>query len=106
MSSSVLLGLVFGVATALTAVMGFLLKHRGAASAPAVEVRRPVHTSLALFASRWYVIGMLVAVGSWGFHVAALALAPISLVQTVIAGGLVFLTVAADRVFGLEVTYR
>ena len=106
MSSSVLLGLVFGVVTALTAVMGFLLKHRGAASAPAVEARRPVRTSLALFGSRWYVIGMLVATGSWGFHVAALALAPISLVQTVIAGGLVFLTVAADRVFGLEVTHR
>lgn len=106
MSSSVLLGLVFAVATALTAVIGFLLKHRGAASAPAVEARRPVRTSLALFNSRWYVIGMLVAIGSWGFHVAALAFAPISLAQAVIAGGLVFLTVAADRVFGLEVTRR
>ncbi len=106
MSSSVLLGLVFAVATALTAVIGFLLKHRGAASAPAVEARRPVRTSLALFGSRWYVIGILVAIGSWGFHVAALAFAPISLAQAVIAGGLVFLTVVADRVFGLEVTRR
>ena len=106
MSPLVLLGLVFAISTALTAVIGFLLKHRGAASAPPVEARRPVRTSLALFTSRWYVIGMLVAIGSWGFHVAALALAPISLVQAVIAGGLVFLTVAADRVFGLEVTRR
>ena len=106
MSSSVLLGLVFAVATALTAVIGFLMKHRGAASAPAVEARRPLRTSLGLFASRWYVMGMLVAIGSWGFHVAALALAPISLAQAVIAGGLVFLTVAADRVFDLEVTRR
>jgi len=106
MSPSVLLGLVFAVATALTAVIGFLLKHRGAASAPPVEARRPVRTSLALFTSRWYVIGIIVAIGSWGFHVAALALAPISLAQAVIAGGLVFLTVAADRVFGLEVTRR
>jgi hypothetical protein len=106
MSPSVLLGLVFAVATALTAMIGFLLKHRGAASAPAVEARRPVRTSLALFGSRWYVMGLLVAMGSWGFHVAALAFAPISLAQAVIAGGLVFLTVAADRVFGLEVTRR
>lgn len=106
MSPSVLLGLVFALATALTAVIGFLLKHRGAASAPPVEARRPVRTSLALFTSRWYVMGMIVAIGSWGFHVAALALSPISLAQAVIAGGLVFLTVAADRIFGLEVTRR
>ena len=44
--------------------------------------------------------------GSWGFHVAALALAPISLGQAVIAGGLVFLTVFADRLFGLSVSRR
>lgn len=106
MSPPVLLGLIFAVATALTAVIGFLLKHRGATAAPAVELRRPVRTSLALFQSRWYTIGILVAMGSWGLHVAALALAPISLVQSVIAGGLVFLTVAADRVFGLQVTRR
>ena len=46
------------------------------------------------------------ATGSWGFHVAALALAPISLVQSVIAGGLVLLTVVADRLFGFTVTRR
>jgi hypothetical protein len=38
--------------------------------------------------------------------VAALTLAPISLVQSVIAGGLVLLTVVADRLFGIEVTRR
>jgi multidrug transporter EmrE-like cation transporter len=47
-----------------------------------------------------------VATGSWGLHVAALALAPISIVQSVIAGGLVLLTVIADRVFGYQVTRR
>ena len=36
----------------------------------------------------------------------ALALAPISLVQSVIAGGLVLLTVVADRLFGFTVTRR
>jgi hypothetical protein len=39
-------------------------------------------------------------------HVGALALAPISLVQTVIAGGLALLTVVADRAFGISVTRR
>ena len=65
-----------------------------------------MRSSLALFRSRWYTLGILVATGSWGFHVAALALAPISLVQSVIAGGLVLLTVVADRLFGFAVTRR
>ena len=69
-------------------------------------MRRPVRTSLALFRSRAYTLGILIASGSWAFHVGALALAPISLVQSVIAGGLVLLTVTADRLFAHKVTRR
>lgn len=46
------------------------------------------------------------AFGSWGLHVTALSLAPISLVQSIIAGGLVLITILADRMFGLTVTRR
>jgi hypothetical protein len=99
-------GLLLSLATALASVVGFLYKHRGAVESPPVEWRRPVRTSLALFRSRWYVLGIGIATASWGFHVAALALAPISLVQSVIAGGLVLLTVVADRLFGFRVTRR
>jgi hypothetical protein len=103
---SVQIGLLLALATALTSIVGFLLKHRGAVESPPVELQRPIASSLALFRSRAYTIGIIVATGSWGLHVAALALAPISLVQTVIAGGLALLTVVADRAFGLEVTRR
>src|SRR5436190_11052298 len=106
MSPSVQLGLALALATAFSSVVGFLYKHRGALESPAVELRRPVRTSLALFRSRWYVIGLIVATASWGLHVGALSLAPISLVQSVIAGGLVLLTVTADRLFAHEVTRR
>jgi drug/metabolite transporter (DMT)-like permease len=106
MSFGVQLGLLLALATAFASVVGFLYKHRGAVESPPVEARRPVRTSLALFRSRWYTIGILIATASWGLHVAALSLAPISLVQSVIAGGLVLLTVVADRIFGLEVTRR
>jgi hypothetical protein len=67
---------------------------------------RPIRTSLALFRNGWYTLGILIAMAGWGFHVGALALAPISLVQSVIAGGLVLLTVTADRLFAHEVTRR
>ena len=106
MSLSVQLGLLLAVATALTSIVGFLYKHRGSVDAPPVEFSRPVASSLALFRSPWYVLGIAVAMASWGFHVAALALAPISLVQSTIAGGLVLLTVVADRAFGHDVTRR
>ena len=106
MSPSVQIGLLMALATAVTSIVGFLLKHRGAVQSPPVELRRPIASSLALFRARAYTIGIIVATLSWGFHVAALALAPISIVQTIIAGGLVLLTVIADRIFGHSVSRR
>jgi multidrug transporter EmrE-like cation transporter len=106
MSASVQIGLLLALATAFCSIVGFLYKHRGAVESPPVEVRRPVRSSLALFRSGWYTLGILIATASWGLHVAALSLAPISLVQSVIAGGLVLLTIVADRLFGFSVTRR
>lgn len=106
MPLSVQLGVVMALVTALMSIVGFLLKHRGAVAAPDVEWRHPLRSTIDLFRSPVYAIGCVVATTSWGFHVAALALAPISVVQAVIAGGLVLLTVVADRVFAHEVTRR
>jgi drug/metabolite transporter (DMT)-like permease len=103
---TVQLGLLMAFVTALMSVVGFLLKHRGAVAAAPVEWRRPLASTVALFRSPIYTLGCVVATTSWGFHVAALALAPISLVQSVIAGGLVLVTVLADRVFGHDVSRR
>jgi drug/metabolite transporter (DMT)-like permease len=106
MSFSVGLGLVLALGTAFGSVAGFLYKFRGAREAPAVELRRPLWSTVELFRSPLYALGILIALGSWGLHVGALALAPISIVQAVIAGGLVLLTVLANRLFGLRVTRR
>src|SRR5947209_13623583 len=106
MPLSVQLGLFLALATSVASLVGFLLKHRGAIESPEVDWRRPLRSSLRLFRSRTYALGMGVAMLSWGLHVSALSLAPISLVQTVIAGGLVLLNVLANRVFGHEVTQR
>jgi hypothetical protein len=106
MSTSVQLGLLLALLTAFGSVAGFLYKFRGARAAAAVDLRRPLHSTVALFRSPLYTLGIVIALGSWGLHVGALALAPISLVQSVIAGGLVLLTVVADRLFGIKVTRR
>jgi multidrug transporter EmrE-like cation transporter len=103
---SVQLGVLCAVLTALGSIVGFFLKHKGALNAPLVDWRRPLYSTIELFKSPIYTLGCVVATTSWGFHVAALALAPISLVQSVIAGGLVLITVVADRVFGHSVSRR
>lgn len=106
MSVSVALGLVLALLTAFGSVAGFLYKFRGARGAPEVELRRPIRSTILLFRSPVYLLGIAIGLGSWLVHVGALALAPISLAQATVAGGLVLLTVAADQLFGIEVTRR
>jgi len=100
------LGILLSLLCALATNVGFLLKHRGACAAPDVSLRHPIASAVGLFRSKWFTIGMLVALVAWTFHVVALALAPLSVVQAIIAGGLVFLTVLAERWFGFSVGTR
>lgn len=106
LSMTVQLGILLALLCALATNLGFLYKHRGACAAPDVDWRHPLWSGAALFRSRWFAVGMVVAAGAWGLHVGAMALAPLSLVQAVISGGLVFLTVLAERVFGFRVGPR
>lgn len=103
---TVQIGLLLALGCAFATNLAFLWKHRGAVAAPDVNVRHPVASAKGLFASRWWTIGFGVALVAWVLHVGALALAPISLVQAVISGGLVFLAVLADRWFGFELGRR
>lgn len=100
------LGILLALACALATNVGFLYKHRGACAAPAVDVRHPWASARSLFASRLFTIGMVIAVGAWLLHVAAMAVAPLSLVQAVLAGGVVLLAVMAERSFGLTISRR
>ena len=100
------LGILLSLVCALATNLGFLLKHRGACAAPDVSLTHPVASAAGLFRSKWFTIGLLVAIVAWLLHVAALALAPLSIVQAVISGGLVFLTVIAERWFGANVGLR
>jgi drug/metabolite transporter (DMT)-like permease len=100
------LGILLALACAVATQLGFLYKHRGACAAPKVDIRHPLKTVRCLFASKWFAIGMGVATGAWLFHVAALAFAPLSVVQAVLSTGVVMLAVLAERIFGFEVGVR
>ena len=71
-----------------------------------MDWRHPGRSAIGLFRSKWFSIGMGVAVFAWVLHVGAMALAPLSIVQAVISGGLVCLTVLAERFFGFKVGRR
>jgi hypothetical protein len=106
MSVSVAVGLILALLTAFGSVAGFLYKFRGARSTAPVELRRPIRSTIVLFRVPVYLLGIAIGLSSWLVHVGALALAPISLAQATVAGGLVLLTVVADQLFGIEVTRR
>ncbi len=101
-----IVGLALAVACAVGTSVAFLFKHRGAVLAPPVRVRHPLRSAVDLFRSRWFAVGFIVAVGAWALHVGALALAPLSIVQAVLSGGLVFLAVFAERFFGFRLGRR
>jgi drug/metabolite transporter (DMT)-like permease len=103
---TLVLGLVLAGLSALVSQIGFLLRHRGAVEAPDVDVRHPLHSAVALFRSKWWSIGYALAVLAYLCHVGALALAALSLVQAVLAGGLVVLGVVAERFFGFKLERR
>ena len=103
---SPIFGIFLALACALTTNVGFLFKHRGACAAAPVDFRHPLRTGKALFSSRFFALGMLIAAGAWIFHVAALAVAPMSIVQAVLAGGVVLLAIMAERTFGLQISRR
>ena len=101
-----IVGLALALACALATNVAFLFKHRGAVLAAPVRVRHPLRSAADLFRSRWFTIGWLVAITAWVLHVGALALAPLSIVQVVLSGGLVFLAVLAERYFGFHLGRR
>jgi multidrug transporter EmrE-like cation transporter len=105
-SLAVGLGLICALLSALGTNLAFLFKHRGAVAAPDVDMRHPLRSAADLFRSRWWSIGWGVAALAFALHVAALTLAPISIGQAVLAGGLVFLAVLAERFFGFELGRR
>ena len=94
------IGIALSIACAAAGNVAMLCKHRGAQRAPAVSIGSPIRSAIELFRSRWWAIGFAVAALAWVLHVAAIALAPLSLVTAVVAGGIVLLAYPAKHYFG------
>jgi drug/metabolite transporter (DMT)-like permease len=99
-------GLLLAVTAALLGNFANLMKHRGCQKVDPVHLARPLESARRLARSPWFAGGWALAAVAWMVHVAAISMAPISLVQAVLAGGAVGAAVMAQRFFGDEVEPR
>lgn len=103
---SVEAGIGLALLGAVMANLASLLKHRGCQQVPQVRMRAPLRSARGLAASPWFAAGWGIAAIAWLIHIAALSMAPISLVQAVLAGGAVTLAVLSQKLFGQAVERR
>jgi hypothetical protein len=99
-SAGIGLGLACALGSALALNWGYVAQHGAATSLPELSPRRPLASLRSLFSHRRWLVGFLVGIGGWVLYVAALRLAPLSLVQAVSAGGIGVLALLAWRLGG------
>jgi hypothetical protein len=90
-------GLVLAICSALALNWGYVTQHGAARDLPPLSLRAPIRSLRSLFADLRWLAGFLVGIAGWVLYVAALALAPLSLVQAASAGGVGFIAVLAHR---------
>ena len=94
------------LACAVVTQIAFLLKQRGARTANTVRLDRPLQGARALLGSPWFVLGMGASGVAWVLHLAALAVAPLSIVQAVLASGVIILALLGRFLFGWRISRR
>jgi hypothetical protein len=102
--SALLIGLALALCASLAQGAGYLCQHLNAAERPPVSARRPLRTLSSMLSSPWWRVGLLLGATGFFLHLSALALAPISLVQAFVAGGLALVAPMAARAFHHHLT--
>jgi hypothetical protein len=87
-SDEVGLGLTLALASAAALNWGFFAQHGAASELPPLSPRRPWRSLRLLFGARRWLAGFTAGLGGWALYVSALALAPLSLVQSTSAAGI------------------
>ena len=95
-------GLALAVASTIAISGGYALQHDAASGMPPLSLRRPLRSLRALLVDRRWLTGFLGGIGGWALYVAALRLAPLSLVQAASAGGIAVLAVGTGRLAAHE----
>ena len=91
------LALLITLVSACLLNLGYLLEHSVASKVPPLSLRRPIASVRSLLGNRRWLMGFGAEGCGWLLYVVALALAPLSLVQAVAAGGIGILAVMVSR---------
>ena len=91
------IGLTVAFASALVTNTAYSLEHDAAAALPPLTPRRPFRSAKLLLGDRRWLIAFGAETAGWLMYVAALRLAPLSLVQAVAASGVAVLAFATAR---------
>jgi len=94
---SIAAGLLLALGSAVALNWGWVAQHTAASALPALTLRHPIASLWLLFRDLRWLTGFLVGLGGWALYIGALALAPLSLVQAVAAGGIGILALFAHR---------
>ena len=97
MMPPVWIGLTVAFASALVTNTAYSLEHDAAAALPPLSPRRPVESVRLLLGDRRWLLAFGAETAGWLMYVAALRLAPLSLVQAVAASGVAVLAFATAR---------
>jgi hypothetical protein len=87
------------LSTTLTS-LAYLREHTAAAALPALSLRRPLQSLRLLLSDRGWLLGFAMESGGFLLYAAALALAPLALVQSIAAGGIGLLAFLSVRLTG------
>ena len=91
------IGLTLAFASALVTNTAYSLEHDAAAALPPLSPRRPFRSAELLLGDRRWLTAFAAETAGWLMYVAALRLAPLSLVQAVAASGVAVLAFATAR---------
>jgi hypothetical protein len=86
--------------------LAYLREHDAAAALPALSMRRPLHSLALLLGDRSWLTGFAMETGGFAFYAAALALAPLVLVQSIASGGIGLLAYISARISGKRLARR
>jgi hypothetical protein len=100
-----IVALFLALASTTLISLAYLREHGAVAGMPPLSLRRPLRSLELLLRSRAWLLGFAMESFGFGLYVAALALAPLALVQSVAAGGVGILA-AASAHFGRRLTRR
>jgi hypothetical protein len=100
------LALLITLVSACLLNLGYLLEHSVASKVPPLSLRRPIASVRSLLGNRRWLMGFGFEASGWLLYVVALALAPLSLVQAVAAGGIGILALMVSRLTHVPLTRR